>query len=1238
MVDHASLLKDLQKQVKLLEQDLRERSEDPTAIKGIGEDGQEEFFEDALRREHTRAFEAERTAATYETWRDERVTQAAASWVLATVFVRFCEDNGLLEHPYISGPRDERNRYDIAQELKDAWVLEWREKEPDSPERTDRDWLVHTFEEMSVSSITAGLFDRNHNPMWTITPSHQAAKALIDFWREVGDDGHLVHDFTDETWDTRFLGDLYQDLSESARKNFALLQTPEFVEEFILDYTLEPAVKEFGLDGNRIYQAESKGFRMIDPTCGSGHFLLGAFHRLLNKWREAEPGVSEWDLISRSLRSIHGVDKNPFAVAIARFRLLVAAMKEGGIHQLTESNPEWPIVVAAGDSLLHGRGAPGRKGEVTTPDRVHRYTTEDVPDYINKHDLLGVNSYHVVVGNPPYITVKDKKENDNYRSRYSSCSGTYALSVPFAERFFNLAKRAGGDKVGAGHVGQITANSFMKREFGKKLIEKFFRNEVRLTHVIDTSGAYIPGHGTPTVILVGRNMLNSHKASVRAVLGIRGEPQQPQHAAEGLVWRAITSQLHQPGSESEWVTVTEFPWKSFISHPWSLSGGGSGELFSTIEGTDTLKSKVRIIGRTAHTGSDESYFAPVKTWHRYQAPPEKIKPLVEGETVRDWSIAPNTETVFPYGNNLQPELADDFTSRHLWKFRSLLKTRREPGGTHEEIGLTWYEWSRWHPERFNIPLGIGMSFVATHNHFVLDRGEKVFNRSAPVIKLPKSATKDQHLEILGVLNSSAACFWMKQVSHDKGSQSGTGGFMHDEWERFYEFTGTKIQNFPLPMSFPLDLSKEIDSGAQHLSRLEPSAVSEKSTPTRDRLNETRDEHIATRRRMIALQEEIDWDVYHRYGLISDEEHAEVVLSSSATVPEVELGERAFEILLARNVQAGETTTVWFTRHHSTPITTLPSHWPEEYRKVVEKRIELITSRKDIGLIERPEYKRRWQSEPWEKKQKAALKSWLLDKCEDRRFWFQTDGFGEERPRTLSLRALANRVRDEYPEAADVASIYDPDKDFSAVIAEVVQTEHVPHLAALRYKETGMDKRRQWEYVWDKQREEDALNADLPEGEPEKRLNIPVPPKYTSGDFRKPTYWSNRGKLDVPKERFISYPGAEDDEDGTLVLGWAGWDHAQQADALGTLAHSRINEHGWADDRERMTPLLAGIAELMPWVRQWHIERDEYGETPADLAAEDLSTLQNATGITASDMADWRPSPAKRGRKGTSSGA
>ena len=53
--------------------------------------------------------------------------------------------------------------------------------------------------------------------------------------------------------------------------------------------------------------------------------------------------------------------------------------------------------------------------------------------------------------------------------------------------------------------------------------------------------------------------------------------------------------------------------------------------------------------------------------------------------------------------------------------------------------------SKFHSERFAHRCTIAFAFVATHNHFVLDRGGKVFNRSAPIIKLPADATEDDHL-------------------------------------------------------------------------------------------------------------------------------------------------------------------------------------------------------------------------------------------------------------------------------------------------------------------------------------------------------------------------------------------------------------------------------------------------------------------------------------------------------------
>ena len=953
---------------------------------------------------------------------------------------------------------------------------------------------------------------------------------------------------------------------------------------------------------------------MIDPACGSGHFLLGAFHKLLAAWEAEKPGADKWELIREALSSVHGVDKNPFAAAIARFRLMLAAMRAGGVARISEQ-VDFPLNIAVGDSLLHGKGAPGRQvefdfhGETNT----HSYRTEDVEDFIKSCNILEVGTNHVVAGNPPYITVKDKAENETYRKSYESCSGKYALSVPFAERIFQLAIRD------VGYTGQITANSFMKREFGKKLIEEFFAHRVDLTHVIDTSGAYIPGHGTPTVILLGRRRFPRTESTVRAVLGIRGEPTQPEDPGHGHVWQAIVGQVEKPRSESEWVSVDDLPRDHFADYPWSLSGGGAGDLLDVIEAAgSTLGDRGTGIGFTAITAEDDAFFVPdVATIKRVGV--ERSRPMGTGDVVRDFATRPDVETVWPYDAELRVvDLASNpGMAKFFWPNRRVMQRRKRFGTPVERIAsLQWYEFGELYREKLRPALRIPFAFVATHNHFVLDRGGKVFKQSAPVIKLPEGATEADHLALLGVLNSSTGCFWLKQVSHGKGNGGVNEGYRGDEWEEFFEFTGTKLDQFPLPADLPLEFGRQLDSLAQQLSAFEPTAVCASSTPTRSRLDAARGEHARIRSRMIAIQEELDWDVYRRYGVISDEEAAGLI-AKPGIVPEINLGERAFEIVLARRIERGESETQWLTRHRSTPITEIPAHWAEEYRQVVARRIEVIERDRNIGLIERPESKRRWLSEPWERKEVEALATWLLDRCEERSLCFGADG----EPVPMTVNRLADRLRTD----ADVVSVArllrGQDADLGDVLKEVIAEEHVPFLAQYRYKPSGLDKRRQWERTWDLQREEDATG---------KKLDIDVPPRYAGADFQKQSYWRHRGKLDVPKERFISYPDASPDSDpNSLLIGWAGWDHREQAAALITLIQERSDVDGW--DTPKLMGLLAGLLEVMPWVRQWHGEvNPDFGMSYADAYDGYLTAQRESRSLTEGDLRTWTPTPPARG--------
>lgn len=1149
MIDSAALVKDLRDEMRAVEADLRART-DVTLPETLA------------------------------------VSQAAGAWVLATVFVRFCEDNQLTDAPFLAGAD---GRLNLARDRQLAYSLR-------HPERSGREWIEAALDSLSTSATTLRLFDDLYALMRRYPLSPHAAMQLIDSWRQVDDAGQLIHDFSDPRLNTDFLSDVYADLSELDRKTYALVQTPSFVADLILDHTVQPAIDSFGLSGLRI----------IDPVCGSGTFLLGAFHRLLEGWRQAEPDGVSWDQIHHALTSIHGVDRNPSAVVISRFRLLMAAIRAADTQRLSEV-PELPLTVALGDSLLRG----GEKAAGTLDTKCEWDFDDQAFPAAN---LLGTGSYDAVVGNPPYITVKDPDDYQRYRSLYSVCRGKFPLTVPFIVRFFELARVAGDH---AGFVGLLVSNSFMKRDFGRPLIEDFL-SEIDLNHVLDTSGAYIPGHGTPTAILLGRAR-RPVGPIVRTALGLRGEPTQPAEPADGLVWKALTSQIDEPGTTSEWIQVVDIDRWRFARHPWSLSGGAANDVLLAIDTGEQLSQATERIGYYATTGSDDAFTAPTEVFRRIGAEAGATVTIIGGSEVRDWGVAPQASAFFPGTDIWNPVDINLYPHhlRRLWPYRTTLGMRRyygtQQGAAHKRA---WYSWHQIAHTLGAHPWSLTFPWVATHAHFAVLRGGEVPLSSAPVVRLPAAASYDDFFALAAVLNSSIACFWLKQYSQTKGAPRADQLRAPEPWEHFYEFTSTALRDLPLPAQASADRGRELDALAQQLAAVEPSAVCSGAVPTRGRLDAAYAEHERIRGQMIALQEELDWDIYRRYRLITDEEAVDLVAEPDS-VPPIDLGFRAFEIVLAQQVESGDLKTEWFARHRATQVTRIPEAWPREYREVVANRIELIERNRNIGLIERPEYKRRWQSEPWEVRERSALTGWLLDRCESRSLWFGPDGG----PRPMTVNRLADRLRTD-PDIVSVTRLLaGPDADLADVLADVVTDEHVPYLAQLRYRVESLLKQAAWEQTWDLQRTEDRTRQ---------RLDISAPPNYTSADFVRNSYWRLRGKLDVPKERFISYPNASPDGDDSLLLGWAGWDNRERAQALIALIDERSSADGWSVPR--LTPLLAGLAEVMPWVRQWHDEIDPvFGQSPADACDAYLASQRERYSLTHEDLTSWKAPPIRRGR-------
>ena len=198
MIDETRLRDGLKRLLKQTEENIRERlTDEPT-------------LEVALKTRHAAAVEASRAAAAaYPAFRDDAITQAAVHWLLACVFVRFLEYNRLIEEAWIAGPGGRLT------EAQDRRSLFYRE----NPRANDADYLKTVSADVASLPGVADLFDREHNPLWSLGPTGTQAMEILRFFQQKDETtGALLHDFTDDSLGTRFLGDLYQNLSEAARK------------------------------------------------------------------------------------------------------------------------------------------------------------------------------------------------------------------------------------------------------------------------------------------------------------------------------------------------------------------------------------------------------------------------------------------------------------------------------------------------------------------------------------------------------------------------------------------------------------------------------------------------------------------------------------------------------------------------------------------------------------------------------------------------------------------------------------------------------------------------------------------------------------------------------------------------------------------------------------------------------------------------------------------------------------
>jgi type I restriction-modification system DNA methylase subunit len=254
---------------------------------------------------------------------------------------------------------------------------------------------------------------------------------------------------------------------------------------------------------------EASRLRILDPACGSGSFLIGAYQYLLDWHRDwyvkndptkyisgrsaalfKGPG-GDWRLTTAErkrilLNNIYGVDIDSQAVEVTKLSLLLKVL-EGENEQTISQQlkmfheralPDLGNNIKCGNSLIGPDFYEGKQLSLLEDEERMRINVFDWKKEFK--EIMDGGGFDAVIGNPPYVRQEGLgKEFKKYSERkFSAFSGTADLYVYFVEQAHRVLRKRNG------LFGMICSNKFMRANYGKPLRD-FLTERTKIREIID---------------------------------------------------------------------------------------------------------------------------------------------------------------------------------------------------------------------------------------------------------------------------------------------------------------------------------------------------------------------------------------------------------------------------------------------------------------------------------------------------------------------------------------------------------------------------------------------------------------------------------------------------------------------------------------------------------------------------------------------------------------------------------
>ncbi len=299
------------------------------------------------------------------------------------------------------------------------------------------------------------------------------------------------------------------------KKAGGVYYTPAYIVQYIVKNTVGNQ-----LGGKTSKQAE--GITILDPACGSGSFLIGAYQYLLDWYlaRYIEEGISkhskgprarirpsasgEWRLTTLEKKRIlvthiYGVDIDTQAVEVTKLSLLLK-MLEGESDESLNSQmrlfhqrvlPDLDINIQCGNSLV---GPDFYDGQLDLDDETsQRLNVFDWPTAFPK--VFKAGGFDSVIGNPPYVRQETLGDLKNYfQLHYAAFDGVADLYAYFMEKGVSLLKSGGLFSI-------IVSSSFLRANYGQPLRRTLKKNAAVL-ELVDFGGLPVFAKAKDTYVCI----------------------------------------------------------------------------------------------------------------------------------------------------------------------------------------------------------------------------------------------------------------------------------------------------------------------------------------------------------------------------------------------------------------------------------------------------------------------------------------------------------------------------------------------------------------------------------------------------------------------------------------------------------------------------------------------------------------------------------------------------------------